>query len=280
MPLFTDDIGAARIAYDALEKRALSAELRASRLAEALAAVSSHKVDLPLLRQRIAGLEEQTIALNNQLNELKQSRVDAGLQQFIEAMGMAAALGEASMPGRIIESLSASINAYMTPNEGGVALRFHSPELGAVNAGAIGKASFSIAKVPPAAGAAAPGNFHALLLETQAIYARFMTNAPNAGDLAQRIVVAVTQAIADTGSWSFPYLVAVAANLADLQLQLAAHDRRPQAIQLSARCQVMAVLAKSLAAKSSPVAGDLFALTAAFGETTIAAGAFAGLFAP
>lgn len=281
MPLFTDQIGAARIAYDALEKRALSAELRTSRLTEALAAASSETVNVVLLRQRIADLEGQSIELNNKLDDLKRAHTDASLQQFIEAVALSAALGEASMPSRTIESLSASVKAHMTPDKGGVALRFHPPELAAVNAGTIGTANFTLAKLPPAAGAMAPGNFYALLLETQTIYGRLNTPAPsiaNASDVVRKILVAATQAIADTGGWSFPYLAGVAATLADLQNQFAAGDDRPQARILGAHCQALAVLAKSLTAKSHPVAGDLFALTAAFGETTIAAGAFASLF--
>jgi hypothetical protein len=278
MPLFTDQLGAARIAYNALEMRALSAEMRVIQLTAALAATGAEAPNVALLRQRIANLEAQTVELNNQLDDLKRARADASLQQLIEAMALSAALGEASMPGRTIESLSASVKAHVTADAGGVALRFQPPELGAVNLGALGTTNFAIAKVPPPAGTTAPGNFHALLLETQAIYGR--VNTPGASDLARKIVLAATQAITDTGSWSVPYLASLAATLADLQNQLAAGDNRPSAGALRARCQALAELSKVLAAKSNPVAGDLYALTTVFGETTIAAGAHASVFTP
>lgn len=275
MPLFTDQIGAARSAYDALEKRALGAEMRVSQLTAALAASGADVPNVVLLRQRIADLERQNIELNNQLDVLKRTRAEATLQQFIDAMALSAALGEATMSGRTIESLSASVKAHMTADAGGVALRFHPPELGAVNTDAMGTTHFAIAKVPPAAGTTAPGSFHALLLETQAIYGS--VDAPRFSDLVRKIVLAATQAVTDTASWRVPYLAGVAATLADLQHQLVAGDQRPSAGVLRVRCQALAQLSKLLAAKSNPVAGDLYALTAAFAETTIAAGAHAGV---
>lgn len=278
MPLFTDQIDLARVAYDALEKRTLSAESRATQLSAALAIAKGTALDIASLRQRIAELEKQNLELRNELNELKQADTDASLQQFIELIAMSAALGETTMPGRTVESLSASVKAHLSPMAGaeGVTLRFQPPELGAINIGAMSTTSFEIAKVPPAAGVTAPGNFYALLLDTQAIYAAL--NAPKAADLARRIVIAVSQAIADTHGWRFAYLVGVAASLADLQAQVAAMDERPQAGALRARCEDLSALAKRLAAKARPVAGDLYALTSAFSETTIAAGAFAELF--
>lgn len=278
MPLFTDQIGAARVAYDFLEKRAISAESRASRLAAALSAARDETASVALLRQRIADLEGQAIELSRKLDDLQRARTDAGLQQFIEAMALSAALGEASMPGRSIKSLSASVRAHMTPVSGGVALRFHPPELGAANVGAIGTTHFTIAKVPPPAAATAPGNFYGLLLQTQMVFAA--VSAPNASDLVTGIVVAASRAIADAGSWNFAYLAGVAANLAQLQMQFAATDKRPEARVLSDHCRALAALATSLSVKPNPVAGDLFALTAAFSETASAAASLAGLFAP
>src|SRR5438445_3457632 len=165
MPLLTDDLKSARQSYELLESRLQSAEQRAETLQAALRVQPPPLLDeIRLLRQRILALEAENNKLHSELDQLKQSRTDMPLQDFVAAIGLAAAIGEASMPDRAIPSVAVALQSYLTPGEKSVSLRFQPPELGALAAG-LSTTSFEIAKVPSAPGVAAPPNLYSVLQE-------------------------------------------------------------------------------------------------------------------
>ena len=270
MPLFTNDISEARRAYAALEARTASVELHASRIDAALRATQARDVaaDVGLLRQRIADLEGDNIKLRNQLDDLRRARSDASLQQFIEAIALSAALGEATMPDRLVVSLSASIKAHLMLENSNVALRFQPPELGASGA-ALGTTSFEIAKVPPPPGAAAPANFYLLLMATQNAFGHVLVsdNFPELQALQKQMVVETTRALMEVGQWNFAYLVDLAEKLASIETEYG-KETGDQGTALHDAAAILVKLAQSLSIKSNPVAADLYALTAAFAEAT------------
>src|SRR6516165_3993497 len=111
MPLWTDDIEQARQAYSSVEARLAIAERRVAQAQATIAGLldrePSFTTDIGRLRQRILQLEAANLQLKQQLDQLRQLQTDASLQNFIGALGMAAAIGEAAMPGRAVTSLSA-----------------------------------------------------------------------------------------------------------------------------------------------------------------------------
>src|SRR5262245_6549489 len=174
MPLLTSDLDQARRAYDALESRARSAEELAAKLqadnTRLLAQQGTFTVDpTVLLRQRVLDLEGENLGLRTQVDRLAQVKSDLPLQGFVESLGLAAALGEASMPDRAIASIKADLQTYLGPTDAGVGLRFQQPELGGQAAG-LSSTSFEILKVPPQPGNAAPGNLYTVLQEMQQVY--------------------------------------------------------------------------------------------------------------
>ena len=269
MPLLTDDLKNARQSYEVLESRLKSAEQRAETLQAALRVQPQSVLDeIPLLRQRILGLEAENNKLRSQLDQLKQSRTDVPLQDFVAAIGLAAAIGEASMPDRAIPSVGVAIQSYLAPSENSVSLRFQPPELGAIAAG-LSTTSFEIAKVPSAPGVAAPPNLYSVLQEKQSVYSnpliiRF--------DPAPQIITEVAKTLANTGGWDFSFLLQSAANIATLEKRLA-----PLLVQLvtpetlsayTAAVDALVVLTTALGAKANPVVGDLLAVTSALNATT------------
>jgi len=272
MPLRTDDILQARAAYDALEARALSAERRASQLQSLLAQLRNlppPEVDiLALLRQRILDLEAENIGLRKQVDQLLQLKTDLAVQDFVAAMGLAAALGEASMPDRSITSLAAKVQTYIAPAEGGVALRFQQPELGALAVG-LSTTAFEVAKLPPAPGVPAPRSLYAVLQDKQRLLAEpFLTAfAP-----ARQALVKIAEMFVNAGAWRFDYLAQAAAGLAASERELAsllAQKLGSDAAAVYANAvQALAGLADSLTGKANPVAGDVLAMASALDQTT------------
>jgi hypothetical protein len=272
MPLRTDDILQARTAYGALEARAQSAEQRAEQLqtlVTELRKLPPAEVDvIALLRQRVLDLEAENIRLRTQLDQLAQLKTDLPLQNFVAAVGLAAAIGEASMPNRSIASMATKVQTYLAPAEQGVGLRFQQPELGAFAVG-LSTTAFEIAKVPPAPGVQAPRSLYAVLQDKQQVLADpfFLRFAP-----ATQVQVKIAELLANTGAWNFGYLLQGAAMMAaqerELAKQLAQQVPREAMAAYGAAVDALAALADSLTGKANPVAGDLLALVSALDLAT------------
>jgi hypothetical protein len=279
MPLFTNSILQARAAYDALEARTHSAEARAELLQAALdkSAVrpAAIAVETAQLRQRILNLEAENLRLRRQLDEVVKLAADLPLADFVRSIGMAVAVGEATMPGRAVSAVGATVQAYVIPSAEGVGLRFQQPELGALASG-LSTTSFEIVNVPPASGAEAPRNLYAVLEDKQRVYASPFWKST---ELANQLVAEIAKVFGNTAGWSFSYLLHSAATLAGLEKKLA--RSLSSTIPLESRetyedaVDLLLGQTSSLLSKPSPVAGDLAALTAAMDATTRAVTGFA-----
>lgn len=274
MALITDNLDLARSAYAALEGRAASADRRSAVLQAQLAALLRKPPpasEITALRNRVAALEGENIQLRNQLDQLLHMRSDALLEKIIQGLGLAIALGEASMPDRTIGRVAVTLTSHVVPDAAGFGIRFQPPELGALATG-LSTTSFDLSKVPPATGGATPRNLYIVLEDKQRIYtnAFWSASAP-----ALNIVVEIAKILADTGAWSFPFLAQQAVLLATGESALA--DALPATVRpeiaASYRAQVHALqnLAGALVSKADPVAGDLYTLSAALDNTNRAA---------
>lgn len=269
MPLLTENLKDARQSYELLESRLQSAEQRAEILQAALRVQPPLAVDeTRLLRQRILRLEAENNQLRSQLEQLKRSRTEVPLQDFVAAIGLAAAIGEASMPDRAIPSVGVAVQSYLTPGEKSVSLRFQPPELGAFAAG-LSTTSFEIAKVPSAPGVVAQPNFYSVLQEKQSVYTNplFIRLEP-----APQIITEVAKTIANTGGWNFSFLVQSAARIAALEKRvvplLSPVVTREIQASFTAAVDELVVLTTALGSKANPVAGDLLAVASALDATT------------
>src|SRR5260370_41310043 len=103
----------ARIAFNALEGRLQSVEQRAQTLQSALNDLRGRQplgpIEVQGLRQRIVDLEGDKAQLQTQVQQAVQAKADLSVQNFIAALGLAAAIGEATMPDRSISSISATV---------------------------------------------------------------------------------------------------------------------------------------------------------------------------
>jgi len=274
MPLRTDDLLQARAAYDALEARAQSAERRAAELQALITQLRKlppPEVDvLALLRQRILDLEAENLGLRKQLDQIAQLKTDLLVQDFVAAMGLAAAVGEASMPDRSVTSLAAKVQTYLAPAERGVGLRFQQPELGALAVG-LSTTAFEVAKIPPALGIPAPRSLYAVLQDKQRLLAEpfLVSVAP-----AVQVLVKIAEMFANAGAWRFDYLAQAGAGLAaserELAKLLAQKVGGAAAAAYASAVEALAALTGSLTEKANPVAGDLLAMASALDQTTSA----------
>ena len=276
MPLITDDIEEARLAYVNVEARAQSAELRADALQ---GTVDKLRAQMPLSVQLVATLSQQTTdqaAVNAQLKTQQVTQVlsDMPLGDFVSAVGMSAALGEATMPDRTISSITTTVTAFHTPDGG---LRFYQPELG--DPGSAGKTTFSLVKTPGQAGTPAPRNLYLVVESAQVAFdnlfwAQFATAATPPTQPAQEIVTEAARLLANVGSWNFPFLVQEAGTIASLEATLATllaeRSAGPKVAAFAAAAQTLAKLVQAFdpAVKANPVVGDILALTAAL-DTTV-----------
>jgi hypothetical protein len=277
MPLTTENIAQARIAYAALEGRLASAERRASAAAAELGhLLAAHRTltdTTNVLRQRILDLERDNIELQQRLDQVTHLRADVSLAGFVTSVGLAAALGDASMPNRAVSRLSASIRTYLTPEGGGVGLRFPQPELGDIAAG-LTTTLFQLAKVPTGAATPTPRPLYTVAQDKQILY-----GAPRFADLttAGQLVAAATRLLTDTGAWSFDFLVQEARTIASLETLLAdSLPERPAGAReaLARAAAALSALTERLMTLSRPSAGDLLSLSTAMDATSRAARTF------
>lgn len=285
MPLITTDIFQARSAVATLELRAQSAELAADALRATVSTLTSAQQKIV---DRAAIEHEFTlgqIAVNSQQNAQQATQVspDLSLQDFIAALGLSIALAEATMPDRTIGPVSASVQSFLTFNLGPdgktriPGLRLYQPELGAPTA--LATTSFDLTKIPVAATAPAPRSLYSVLLDKQSLYsAAFWVGLKSGTPPASPATLAVAEiakVFANIGDWSFPYLLAEATTIAGFETALPAalSGASPQP-GLSAVAAFGASVAKltslitALNARTTFVAGDLYALTAALDTTT------------
>lgn len=286
MPLITNSIDEARLAYTALEGRAVSAEQRADALQTTVERLQAAQ---PILAEVADRLSQRTVdqeAVNAQLRAQQAGQVspDTPLDHFIASFGLAAVLGEATMADRAVASVAATVQGYFVAPaaaSAAPALRFYQPEFGAP--GTAGSASFQITKTPPAAGVAAPRTLYTVLRDKQAMFddpywVRFVTAAVPPSQPARSLVVEIAKVLAAAGAWDFVFLVQGAAAIAALETALAALVAgavpSPRAASYAAAAAALAALVAALApnVKTAPVAGDVYALAAALDATTGIAG--------
>jgi hypothetical protein len=277
MPLITDDIAQAREAYARLEGHLSSAERRASAataaLGDLLAAHQTVLDSIGVLQQRILDLERANIELQQQLDQVTRLRADVGLAGFVTSVGLAATLGEASMPDRAVSSLTASIRTFLTPDGGAVGLRFPQPEFGDIAAG-LTTTSFQLTKMPALADTPAPRSLYTVLQDKQLIYSASRFEGIS---IAGQLVAAASRLLTDVGAWSFSFLVQEARTIGSLETRLAdALPNQPGGARetLAQAAAALSALTDRLTNLSSPSAGDLLALSTAMDTTSRAARAF------
>lgn len=280
MPLVTDNIEEARAAYRALEMRTQSAERLVQSLrsalqqARALGPVSLENARD--LRQIALNREADNERLRTQLQQAIVAKADLGLESLIAAVGLAAVLGEATMPDRVISQLSATLQSYVLSNRSGVGLRFFqtgidpSPE-------ALSSTSFQMSKIPPPPAVPAPRNLYAVLQDKQRVYTDpfwkgFVTNTQPPSNPAAQIVTAAATMLATAANWNFPYVLRSAGDIGKLEKTLsqltAASVSASGAAAYSAAADSLLAVASALNNTPIPVAADLLSLTASLDNVT------------
>lgn len=280
MPLVTDNIEEARAAYNALETRNQSSE----RLVQVLrSALQQARAQGPVslenardLRQVALNREADNERLRTQLRQAIVAKADLGLESLIAAVGLAAALGEATMPDRVISQLSASVQSYLLLDRSGVGLRFFqtgidpSPE-------ALSSANFQISKIPPPPAVSAPRNLYAVLQDKQQVYTDpfwkgFVSNIQPPSNPAAQIVTVAATMLATASTWSFPYVLQSAGDIGKLEKTLsqltAARVSASGAAAYSAAADSLLAVASALNNTPIPVAADLLSLTASLDNVT------------
>jgi hypothetical protein len=242
----------------------------------------------PLSLEQAQALHQRLTDREAENAELRQRQIlrlvpDVPLQSFVAMLGLAAALGEATMPDRSIPSVGASVQAYLTMNAGGLGIRFHQPEIG--TATGLSTTNVELARIPPGAGQPVPRNLYRVLEDLQEAYsnpfwAQFHTAAQPPSQPAALLLIAAAELIANTGGWTFPGLAQSVHGIATLVQALAAFvaasvPGAASAAYVSA-ADSLASLAAALAAKPVGTSGDLFALAGSLDATT----SIARMFAP
>jgi hypothetical protein len=277
MPLIAFNLDEARSAYAALELRSSAADLHISTLQNTVDAL---KVAQAAVVDRAALLTKFTVAQaqsNAQLIAQQAGQVspDIGLASFINSLGLAVALGEASMPDRTVNSVSTTLQAYLTFGTGAdgvsksVGVRLYQPELGAATA--LMTASFQIAKVPPEPGVPAPRSLYNVLQAKQALYTDPFWMQISSTTAAQ-ILTVIAATFAGVGGWTLPFLIGQAAAIAGLETTMAGLVPADGAYSAAVAALTNLTASLNAADRSAYVAGDLYALTAALDATTRTAG--------
>jgi hypothetical protein len=284
MALVTGNISQARAAYAAMEFRAQAAEHSVTALKASLDLLSASQAALT----KSIGVQVQYTTnqaqINGQLAAQQASQIspDVSLDDFISALGLAVALGEATMPDRAISSVAVTVQSYLTVAVGPgnttrvTGFRLYQPELGAPSA--LATTSFELSKLAPQPGTPALRNMYSVLQDKQAVFAdafwtKFSGGTPPA-EPAQQLVIEITKVFANVGTWSFPFLLQEATTIAGLETTLIGLlGGSVPAPQLTAYTTVVAALstlttALNPATRKNYVAGDLFALSAALDATT------------
>lgn len=216
--------------------------------------------EIGLLRQRVLDLESENIALRQHSERLEQLRAELTLSDFVDSLALATTLGEASMPDRVISSLAIEARSYLVPANGGLGLRFQPPELAERPRG-LSTTSLELAKIPGLGAHAAPSLYNVFEAK-QRLYTGLSAEA------AAQVVLECTKALAESGSWSIPFLAGTALRIGEGELTLAGSVADPA---YSDAARALVELAQRLSAKARPVAGDVYSLAAALDGSTQAA---------
>jgi hypothetical protein len=225
--------------------------------------------DVNQLRQLIRELEMENAALRSE----PAASGPAGsmrLHDFVDAFGLAAALGDASMPDRALAFIKVSTLAAISVQDSEVWLTF--PRLTASISAALPTVSFDLVKTPLSHGVPANQSMYSVLLDMQALYSSaFWTDQPS----AHQLVIETTRVMGDSAGWTMPYLLDAAETLARAEEELArltmdASDSQ-SSLPLSAAAGAVTDLCHALRAKPTLVAGDLEALTTALAGSAAAA---------
>lgn len=281
MPLYTDNIEEARAAYHALEQRTQAAEQRMTLLQAAL----NHSVlqqsisdaEARRLRQEVVNSLAEKVTLQLQVQKLEQQNIqtDVTLEAFITSLGLALAVGEASLPDRAISAASASLQSYFVLTAGSSTVGIRLPQPESASFGGLGNATFDLAKIPPPLGSAKTPNLFAVLEEKQRVYSNPYWNrlavAPAAVAPAPAVIGEITKVLSNTGAWTFSFLVAEAAAIASGEQNLASllsRARFESAAAYRAAIENLSAICTNLSAKPMPVAADLYALASALDATT------------
>ncbi len=257
MPLYVRDPDAARRAYATLERRLGATVARAEAAERGAAAAAEAERELVVLRQRVLDLESDLAAARDRVETLTASRADTPVAGLIGGLGIAAELGEATMPGRTLATLGATVQAFILPAGGELGLRL--PD---VTSGTASSLTFDLARVPGAA-APAPPVLYSVLEEKAALYesAAWERIAP-AGEL----LAEVAQLLAGAGGWTLPLLAEAAGSIGRREAELA---RAAGSEELGTRASELMRFAGAVAG----VAGDVPGLSARLDATTRAAAA-------
>lgn len=211
-----------------------------------------------LLRQRVIDLEAEKHALQERVDRLEQLRADISLSGFVQSLTLDVALGEATMPDHVVTPVAISASTYLIPVAEGIGLRFPPPDL--TDAGALSTTSFELAKVPALDGRT-PRSLYAVLQQKQRAYAE----TAEGGRAPGLLVAEIGKVLAESGSWTVPFLAGAAGRIGELELKLAESSGN------EARAKAAAALievARSLDGKARFVAGDVHALAAGLDATT------------
>jgi len=282
MPLITNSIFEARSAVANLELRTQSSEQAVTALRATVDQLSAVQTTLANSVTLQGGFTATQIVANATMNAQQATAVspDITLDSFIAALGLSIALAEATMPDRAINSVSATVQSFLTfaPSTPGSppvpGLRLYQPELGAPTA--LATTSFDLAKTVSAPNAQAPRSLYAVLQSMQAVFAGTLWTQLSSGNPpaqpAQLIIAEVVKIFAAIGGWSFPYLLGEATTIAGFQTTLAgllaSTNASGPVAAYTASVAALTSLTQALAARSAYVAGDLFALTAALDAST------------
>ncbi len=282
MPLITNNIQEAKAAYANLELRATASEQSVVTLqatVDTLSAAHNVIINNSLLQGNFTASQ---IAANGTLTAQQAAVIspDLTLDNFIASLGLSIALAEATMPNRAINSVTATVQSFLTFTAGanGVStvagLRLYQPELGAPSA--LATTSFNLDKTVSTPGTPVPRSLYVVLQTKQSVFAdsywaQFTSGNPPAPPAGQA-VAEVVKIFASIGSWSFPYVLQEASTLAGLESSLAGllTVAKPSAAAsaYAASAQALSALTQTLSSRSFFVAGDLYALTAALDATT------------
>jgi hypothetical protein len=271
VPLITTDIHVAAAAYANLELLSDAAQRNVVTLQASLDTISAQH----------AQLVDTVVAQNSLTSTANQATAvspDLTLDNFIAALGLSIALAEATMPDRAINSVQASVQSYLTITPGAnntnvAGLRLYQPELG--DPSALTTTSFELAKTT-SPGAPAPRSLYTVLQAKQAAFdnsfwTKFSSGTPPTQPAAE-IVIEIAKVFAAIGGWSFPYVLQEVTTIAGFETTLTGllTGVTPAAAvtAYTSSVQALTALTQTLAARSTYVAGDLYALTAAFDATT------------
>jgi hypothetical protein len=283
LPLLTDNIEEARAAYSALEGRTLSAE----RLIESLqTALREAKSGEPIsfqqtldIRQTALDREADNVRLREQLQRAIVVKADLPLQAFIASIGLASALGEATLPDRTITSLAATLQTHLIIAQSAVGLHFFQTGIDQ-EPGSLSTTTFQLAKITPQPGVPAPRNLYSAVREKQGVYAnafwrKFATATQPPSQPAADIESAAAMLLANAANWNFPYLLQSALEIGNLEKTLsslvAAALPGIASTEFEEAANSFVGVLGNMQGNIQPVAGDLFALTGSLDAVTAAA---------